>query len=349
MKTSYFTKLAGTSFRQDAIVRLSKTKNKGNTFVRAVPEPDNEYDQYAVRVEAMTQNGWEHIGYIKKGSNEEIQKRLLEGKAVDIGLSAITGEDKETLGVNISVEWEDDSGLDPIDMKDFESQKVFIGDTDYVMFDPINHKAYDESGHELLSGSNAEKMFLEPFDPKYPAKAIAKSTGAKADDIVSLWENNRDLSADYGTLIHAALEKYLKYSRVMRKIDVNKEREHSAKNWMPDHLGEIVDKFVKASGITDATSVECRIKKDNRTGIVDLLLMQDENSFTLMDYKVMPEVKMVKYKQYGKMQKYTIQQNFYREIIEDCGYKCNGMFLWNWDGKDWKKIKVPKINVKENL
>ena len=167
MKTSYFTKLAGTSFRQDAIVRLNKIKNKGNTLVRAVPEPDNEYDQYAVRVEAMTQNGWEHIGYIKKGSNEEIQKRLLEGDVVNIGLAAITGEDKETLGVNISVEWEDDSGLDPIDMKDFESQKVYIGDAEYVMFDPINHKAYDESGHELLSGSNAEKMFLEPFDPKY--------------------------------------------------------------------------------------------------------------------------------------------------------------------------------------
>ena len=58
---------------------------------------------------------------------------------------------------------------------------------------------------------------------------------------------------------------------------------------------------------------------------------------------------MVKYKQYGKMQKYTIQQNFYREIIEDCGYKCNCMFLWNWNGEDWKKIKVPKIGVKENL
>jgi hypothetical protein len=77
--------------------------------------------------------------------------------------------------------------------------------------------------------------------------------------------------------------------------------------------------------------------------------MQDDKSFTLMDYKVMPEVKTVKYKGFGKMQKYTIQQNFYREIIEDCGYKCNGMFLWNWDGEEWKKIKVPKLNIKENL
>lgn len=347
MKISYYTKLSGTSFRQDAVAELSKVK--GTALLRVVPEPENEYDKYAVKVEAMLRDGWTQVGYIQRGKNETIFNRLMEGLDVNISLSAITGEDKETLGVNVAIEWEDDSGIDPADMRDFEVQDVFIGDDDVVYFDTINHKAYDKNGKELLSGSNAEKMFTDEFDPRYPAKALSKSTGAKVEDIVSMWENNRDLSADYGTLIHAALEKYLKFAKVMRKIDANKEREHSAKNWMPDALGEIVDKFVKASGITDATSVECRIKKDSRTGIVDLLLMQDDKSFTLMDYKVMPEIKEVRYKGFGKMQKYSIQQNFYREIIEDCGYKCNGMFLWNWDGKEWKKIKVPKLNIKENL
>ena len=273
----------------------------------------------------------------------------MDGKVVDIQLSAITGEDKETLGVNVAIEWEDDSDLDPIDMRDFEEQKVYIGDAEYVMFDTVNHKAYDEEGHELLSGSNAEKMFVEPFDPKYPAKALAKKTGTKPDDIMGVWEVKRDLAADYGTLIHKSLEKYLNYARILRKIDRNQEREHTAKNWMPASIGEIVDRFVKATGITDATSTEVRIKSGNRTGIVDLLLKQDDNYFMLIDYKVMPEIKEVKYRVFGKMQKYTVQQNFYREIIEDCGLKCAGMFLWNWNGEKWQQIKVPKVNVKENL
>ena len=51
MKTSYFTKLSGTSFRQDAVAELAKNQN--HALLRCVPEPDNEYDQYAVRVEAM--------------------------------------------------------------------------------------------------------------------------------------------------------------------------------------------------------------------------------------------------------------------------------------------------------
>lgn len=347
MKTSYFTKLSGTSFRQDAVAELARTKQ--HSLLRCVPEPDNEYDQFAVRVEAMLKDGWVQIGYIQKGKNETIFKRLMDGLVVDINLASITGEDKATLGVNVAIEWEDDSAMDPADMRDFESQKVFIGDAEYVMFDPINHKAYDESGHELLSGSNAEKMFAEQFDPKYPAKALAKKTGTKPDDIIAAWEAKRDLAADYGTLVHKALEKYFNYARVLRKIDENQEREHTAKNWMPESIGEIVDRFVKATGITDATCTEVRIKSGNRTGIVDLLLKQDDGYFMLIDYKVMPEIKEVKYKVFGKMRKYTVQQNFYREIIEDMGLKCAGMFLWNWTGEKWQKLEVKKINVKENL
>lgn len=345
MKISYYTKLSGTSFRQDAIAALAKVKEP---LLRLVPEPENEYDEYAVRVDAMLQEGWAQIGYIQRGKNQDIQKRLLSGLDVSISLSAITGEDKKTLGVNVAIGWNDDSGIDPADMRDFVRQKVFIGDAEYVWFDTVNHKTYDENGKELLSGSNAEKMFAEQFDPKYPAKAIAKKTGTKPDDIVSIWEVKRDLSADYGTVIHEALEKYLRYAKVLRKVDENSEREHSAKNWMPEAIGEVVDKFVEASGIESADNVEVRIKHGNRTGIVDLLVLNGKE-FTLFDYKVMPEVKSVKYKVFGKMQKYTIQQNYYREIIEDNGYTCKGMFLWNWDGTKWSKLKVSKIKVKENL
>lgn len=345
MKVSYYTKLSGTSFRQDAIKRIKV----GATPLRAVAEPENEYDQYAVRVDALLDDGWEQIGYFQKGKNQNVSEALQAGISVKVSCSDVTGVDKDTLGVNVAVEYEeDDSGIDPADMRDMEKQKVVIGDDDYVYFDTLNHKAYDKNGHELLSGSRAEKIFAPEFDPKYPAKAIAKTTGVKAEDVIAVWENNRDLSADYGTLIHGALEKYLKYAPVLRQIDRNKEREHTARNWMPEPLGEIVDKFVATSGIKDCKNVEVRIKHGTRTGIVDLLLL-DGKEFTLMDYKIMPKVKEVKYKIFGKETKYTVQQNYYREIIEDCGYKCRGMYLWNWDGTEWKKIELKKINVKDNL
>ena len=342
---SYYSKLTGVSFRQEQVAKLKP----GKTLLKCVPRPDNEYDAYAVEVQALLDDGWTQIGWIPRGKNQHIQAELLADKTVSIVLKDVTGDDKETLGVNVAIEYGDDSAIEPENTKDLIRQDVYIGDDDYVYFDPINHKAYDKNGKELLSGSNAEKMFLPEVNLNYAAKALSKTTGAKQEDILAAWDNKRDLSAEYGTMIHAALEKYLRYAPVLRKIDANQEREHTAKNWMPEALGDIVDKFVEASGIKDAKSVEVRIKSGNRTGIVDLLLMQDENTFTIYDYKIMPEVKEIKYKGFGKMMKYQIQQNFYREIIEDNGYKCNGMFLWNWDGKKWNKIELSVINVKEKL
>ena len=341
MKTSYYTKLAGTSFRQDAIAKMKV----GKTFLRAIAEPENEYDKFAVRVEALLDDGWEMIGYFAKGKNQTIQAELLNGGSVDVVLSGVTGLDKKTLGVNVGVTYGDDSGIDPADMRDFEVQKVAYGDADVVYFDTINHRAYDENGKELLSGSRAEKLLAGEANLSFAAKAMSKTTGAKAEDIMALWDKNRDLSADLGTLIHNALDHYYKYGDVMRKIDENKEREHTAKNWMPDYLGDIVDKFIKTSGITLAET-EIRIKWGNRTGIVDNLARTGEG-FTLNDYKVTNEIKQVKYKGLGKKSKYTVQQNYYREILEEAGLHIAKMYLWQWDGKDWTRHELTKENVKE--
>lgn len=345
MKTSYFTKLSGTSFEQASLAQVKP----GSTKLRLVPRPDNEYDKFAVEVQALLDSGWSKIGWIQKGKNEEIQKHLLDGFEVKVECTEVTGADKETLGCNVSIEY-DDSGLDPADMRDFERQNVVFGDAEYVYFDTVNHKAYDKLGHELLSGSRAEHLFLPDLDLRYAAKALSKSTGAKVDDIMALWDIKRDLAADQGTLIHEALEKYLKYSPVMKQIDENKEREHTAKNWMPEVIGEIVDKFVEASGLKECSNVEVRVKSGTRTGIIDCLLIDEVSKrFTIYDYKVTSEIKEVKYRVFGKKSKYTIQQNFYREILEDLGCKCDGLYLWQWDGKEWSKHKLEIINVKDNL
>ena len=63
MKVSYYTKLAGTSFRQDAVTALAKSKTP---MLRLVPEPENEYDNYAVRVEAMLKDAGLRLGTSKK-------------------------------------------------------------------------------------------------------------------------------------------------------------------------------------------------------------------------------------------------------------------------------------------
>lgn len=346
-KISYYGKASGTSFCQEALAKISPKK----TLLRLVPE-ENEYDEFATRIDALLKDGWTKVGYIPKGKNQEINKFLKDGGEVAIECSDITGgtDEHPTLGLNYGITYGDDSAIDPADMRDLERQNVVFGDAEYVYFDTVNHKAYDELGHELLSGSRAEHLFLPDLDLRYAAKALSKSTGAKVDDIMALWDIKRDLAADQGTLIHEALEKYLKYSPVMRQIDENKEREHTAKNWMPEAIGEIVDKFVEASGLKECSNVEVRVKSGTRTGIIDCLLIDETSKrFTIYDYKITSEIKEVKYRVFGKKLKYEVQQNFYREILEDLGYKCDGLYLWQWNGKEWSKHKLEIINVKDNL
>lgn len=345
-KISYYGKASGTSFCQEALAKISPKK----TPLRLVPE-ENEYDEFATRIEALLKDGWTKVGYIPKGKNQEINKFLKDGGEVAIECSDVTGgtDEHPTLGLNYGITYGDDSAIDPADMRDMECQDVVFGDDDYIFFDVKEHKAYDKDGHELLSGSRAEKQLRPEVDLTYPAKAMSKTTGVKSEDILALWDHNRDLSADFGTLVHAALEHYLRYAPVMRKIDENKEREHTAKNWMPDYLGDIVDKFIETSGLKEHPFVEARIKCGRRTGIVDCLLVNpEEGTFSIWDYKVTKELKEVKYTGLGKHMKYTVQQNFYREIIEDVtNYTCSEMLLWQWDGEKWSSHALEKVDLGE--
>lgn len=344
MSIAYFTKLSGTSFHQDELAEVKPDKTK----LRVVARPDNAYDPFAVEVQALLSMGWTQIGWIQKGKNQGISEHLQHGGTVEIDCKEITGLDKDTLGCNVSILYATDNRLDPIEMKDFEEQEVLFGDSKYVMFDVANHKAYDDEGNELISGSQAEHMFAPEVDLSYAANALSKSTGTKKEDILAMWDHNRDLSADLGTVIHAALEFYFKYHDVMEKIDKNKERAHSATNFMPVYLGEIVDKFIEKSKYREAI-VEARIKYKNFTGIVDCLTKNNDGTYTLNDYKVVKALKKVKYKQFGTKVKYHVQQNFYREILEANGIKIAHMYLWQWTGDEWTRHELDKINVLENM
>jgi hypothetical protein len=98
IKTSYFTKIVGTTFegRQDVIASL-----KGDETIRLRREPDNQYDPNAVAVDVKLKD-WTPIGYISK-DNSDISTLLDKGKKVEITLSSITGGGDKNFGINIEV------------------------------------------------------------------------------------------------------------------------------------------------------------------------------------------------------------------------------------------------------
>lgn len=349
MKLSYFTKLSGTSFRQEEIKKL-----KARTMLRVVPRPDNEYDQFAIEVQALLDDGWTQIGWIPKGKNVDMAEWLGEGGEVKIMLSAVTGggADTPTMGVNVAVEYGKD---DSVDLSKLKKEKVIYGDSDFIYFDEANHLAYDADGKLLLSGSKFEEKYHPEFNLKYPAKAIAKRSGLYESDIIDLWDHKRDMSADYGTLVHKALEEAHSFLPIIKKLDENLEEEELFNRLLPNDLAKIVNAYFKfrekitPGFLSNKIEPEVRIKFEGLTGIVDNIEWHGDN-FYIFDYKVTEEIKVTKYVGGFKDKKYTLQQNFYRYILEKVtNGKCLGMALMVWNGKEWSKEDITNIEIEDLL
>lgn len=345
MKHSYYTKLTGVSFRQKEVAQLKP----GKTPLRVLAIDDNEYDQYACEVQALLGDGWTQIGWIAKGSNVEIHKFLKDGGVVNIECKDVTGEDKATLGVNVAIEYGEDEA---VELSSLEKQPVDFGDTKFVYFDESTHRAYDPEGRVLQSGSETEHKHAPSVDLSYAAKAIAKRTGLRVDDITSVWDAKAEMSCAYGTALHRAIELRLLYLDVMDELDEYKKRSHSAENWMPAYIGDAVDQLVhllddaKYSGLEKHS--EARLKFGNLTGIADLILMNPDGEFRLVDFKTNLEIKSIKY-DFGTKKEYTVQQNQYRTIMEHLGYKCLSMELFHWTGYKWEVIPLDRVDLEQEI
>lgn len=345
MKRSYYTKLTGVSFRQKEVSQLKP----GKTPLRVLAIDDNEYDQYACEVQALLGDGWTQIGWIAKGSNKEIHDYLKSGGVVNIECKDVTGEDKKTLGVNVAIEYGED---DSVELSALEKQPVDFGDTDFVYFDPSSHRTYDPEGRLLQSGSETEKKYRPPVDLSYAAKAIGKRTGLRVDDITSVWDAKAEMSQLYGTALHRAIELRLLYLDVMDELDEYKKRDKGAENWMPACFGNAVSQLEdlihtkRYTGYKQHT--EARLKFGNLTGIADLILMNPDGEFRLVDFKTNIEIKDIKY-QFGNKKEYTVQQNHYRTILEKLGYKCLSMELFHWNGDAWEIIPLDRIDLEQEI
>lgn len=333
---SYYDKLSGVSFRQKEIDSLT-----GEETLVLIAEPDNEYDEYAVRVEA----DGVMIGWIRKGNNVKISKALQAGKTVEVDDFTITGgEGKDetgkqmNYGVNVKITM-------PVE-ENFKKFKKIIPDIGegFVYFDEDNHVYYSESGQEMQSGSKAEAAEVGEVDMSYALKAVAKSTKLRPEVIQSFWDKNGELSAGFGTIIHDAFDFYIKNQVQLEAYDNIREREHSACNWMPNTVGRIIDQYLETRNVS-ASQSEVFVRHGLFCGYIDQLLYIEDSVVQIRDYKIINKLKKVKTRSYGSITKYTVQQNFYREILEANGYSVVSMELNTYDGSEWRDVELEEIEI----
>ena len=187
-----------------------------------------------------------------------------------------------------------------------------------VYYNDDTHKYYDLNGNELLSGSQYAKEFAKPFDQDAVSKAVATKTGEPQEVVLKKWSLGGSIANSYGTAVHDAVE-FMLMGGDVDKIPVQ----------IRDTVTRLYEK-VKSYGMTPITEVLVSNVSAGHVGRIDCLLVDDvekPGNFKIVDYKTNRELKK------DKLEVYTKQLEFYRDILVAHGYTCAGLVILHDDGE----------------
>lgn len=331
-------KVVGLSFR-----RVTKKLKQGDR-VKLVPEPDNKYDPNALAIYSLD---GEHLGYV--GKKDPLRLRMLaKAKQEELTLPVLVanyykeGEeklwDKVQEGDLVQL-WLRALSLTPVNDTTFQQLTSFTGED--VLWSEYLHICTDLKGNELLGGSTYASQFEKDFDSENIAKAWAKKNELKTEDVLAYWKSLGDLSTDYGTSIHRALEHYSKYFKLVG---------HEKALPRQTHLREAVKEFLKVSSFDNCVA-EPLITDVERgmSGWIDNLRFIGEKEVIIEDYKTntFNEKKDYASKWPPKLKHYKRQFDFYGTILENKGYTIRGHVCWHWHEGKWDKHALKFDKVKE--
>jgi hypothetical protein len=197
---------------------------------------------------------------------------------------------------------------------------------------------YTLNGKRLPSVSKMNKTFYVPFDKK-----IAKYSAGKGkyldmneEQVVNMWEENRESSALFGTKVHTFAENYIQ--GIHKKIENNCEL-GIVQWWMdlPEHYVPVC--------------LELRMfsKKYGFAGTADLILLNKKTGNLIIgDYKTNGDL----FKSYGKkmlspfkkytdnsFNKYQLQFSHYQICLEEAGFTVEDrLLIWTTEDKDNMKF-----------
>jgi hypothetical protein len=241
----------------------------------------------------------------------------------------------------------DNDSAPVISESDFKQIKTFTGET--ILFDSISHTYRTLDGIKMVSGSEYAKQFVKPFDKAMSLMVCAKAWGVRPQVIADIWEMNADISRNYGTSLHKALELAHKHYKTGEKIKSVKKgaTENYALPKMP-HIRFATELFGRMFSFGGMPELFVSDTKGLRVGQIDRLeILDDINKICrVQDYKT--TTKMDK----NKLLSYQHQMSFYAHILINKGWTVEALDLFNFDGNNWERLVLPVlpyINNKETI
>ena len=210
--------------------------------------------------------------------------------------------------------------------------ECFVGGSIY--YDDVAHSYTNEAGEVYLSGSVFAHQGEKPFDAQSISAKMATKSGVPQADILDMWKMGGDISREFGTTLHKAMELYGKHRVASEKL----EKEYH----LPNHpvLREAVLSFY-ALHKEEAEYEPMIVDHDKKhAGQIDRLVIISPPMVSIAgvcrieDYKTDGDITK-------KLESYWKQLRFYSQIMEADGWKVESPVIHHWAG-EWKIIKEEK-------
>lgn len=237
-------------------------------------------------------------------------------------------------------------------------------------YDPVAHVYKSVDGLPYLSGSQFPDRFYEPFDKKQAIEMVQKAypdANVTPEQLLEIWGTNGDISTNFGTAVHAALENYIKFNKVGSMIagkDKNgKDKPNKALSKNP-FFSKLVNDYVAKFGIDGLLSEEFIADGEGHCGRVDAIKIVDKAKkiIRIVDFKTDTDLFEKKYQKKDSPFKGVIKENtlltyhrfqmsYYAYILSQFGFTTEGIDLdWlNPNTLEWERHSTDVIDLTEVL
>lgn len=196
-----------------------------------------------------------------------------------------------------------------------------------LIWNEETHTYTDLAGNILLSGSKYAEKNSPKFDKANILPKTAKAWECNESSLDEIWKFKADISTSWGSAIHSALELYHKYHAIGESIKGKKEL--SSNYVLPDipYLKQVVEEFVDKFGVDAMSEVLVSDVSNKMAGTIDRLKITDESNKVCRvgDYKTNADLDS------KKKLKYQKQLSFYAHILQNKGWKVEGIDLYYYD------------------
>ncbi len=212
-----------------------------------------------------------------------------------------------------------------------------------ILYIDDTHKYIDlVTGNEIISVTKFIKQFSKPFDEAYYLPKKAKELGVTEEELKKEWSLKSLIGTSTGTIIHNYLEN--RFKNKIFKQDIPEYLDAEKVN----RLLQSAEKYYQENKDLDIAALELTVGNSKLAGTLDKLIeggiIRDYKTGELKqgwDYMYEPFTFILD----SSLNKYSIQLNCYRQLLEEKGVKINKMEIVFFTEEGYEIHNVEFLNV----